>query len=631
MVIVAASFLTSRSAGFLASNLSSRQTNLILTRSSSSASALLLFGLPQRVLSSQRTITDTKTCTTKNMSTTTANNEEVKSSSEKSLEEISPSYKSLLEKLQTLTHLNRVSAVLNYDRMVFMPQSNENTSKSRGAQFSALASILHEKATDPSIGELLEASQSDLQSLLKESTEEFKWNDEKRILELAKKSYDRKVLIPASLEARRAALSSSANFAWVKARKEKDFSIFAESLEECFETAKELATVTQSNVEEKKSLYTQMLDEFEMGMDASRIDDIFGKIESALKPLIAQVIASDEKPSTSPLEGSFDISKQKELGEKIVTSMGFDLESGRIDESVHPFTSSFGPSDVRITSRFKETEWYQGLAANIHEAGHAMYEQNVGPSDLEIDSYLSMGMHESQSLFWERHVGKLSWSSVPFHLIFGDYKLCGLICNKYFNCIGLSEEFCTFLTPLLKESFGESYDFTPNDVYGAINAVSASFIRVEADELTYPLHVILRYNIERDVVEGKMDVKDIPKRWNDEMKTTFDLDVPDDSMGCLQDVHWSALAIGYFPTYLLGSATAAQLAHYCEKDIPDMYKKIENGEFSEIKKWLTDKVHRHGKRYESLDALLTDQVGEPLNPQYFIDYLTKKYKALYNL
>ncbi len=195
----------------------------------------------------------------------------------------------------------------------------------------------------------------------------------------------------------------------------------------------------------------------------------------------------------------------------------------------------------------------------------------------------------------------------------------------------MSEEFCTWITPFLKESFGDSYSHSAKDVYGAINAVKASFIRVEADELTYPLHVILRYNIEKDVVEGKMNVEDIPKRWNEEMKATFDLDVPDDAMGCLQDVHWSALAIGYFPTYLIGSATAAQLAHYCQKDNPNMYQDIAKGEFVEIKKWLNDKVHRHGKRYESLDALLTDQVGEPLNPQYFIDYLTNKYKALYNL
>jgi len=181
----------------------------------------------------------------------------------------------------------------------------------------------------------------------------------------------------------------------------------------------------------------------------------------------------------------------------------------------------------------------------------------------------------------------------------------------------------------LRDTFGDDFDYSAAEVYGAINAVEASPIRVEADELTYPLHVILRYNIERDVVEGHLSVKDIPARWNNDIKAMLGIDIENDSKGCLQDVHWSGLAIGYFPTYLIGSATAAQLAHYCEQDNPNMYEDIERGEFGRIKAWLNEKVHRHGKKYESLDSLLKDQVGEILNPQYFIDYLTKKYKTLY--
>lgn len=512
-----------------------------------------------------------------------------------SLEESSPSYKQLLKNLRTLTQLKRASAVLDYDRMVMMPQSDD-TAKQRGLQQSALASVIHEKATEPSMQELIKTSFSDLESLI-QSSDGNQYKDEHRILQLTKKSYDKKVLIPPSLEAKRAELSSAAYTIWVKAREANDFSLFADCLNDCFSTAKELASVVQ-NDEDKKSLYTEMLDEFEMGMPATRIDEIFSDIEGALKPLIAQVLASESIPSTSALEGTFDMKKQKEMNKKIITKMGFDLEHGRIDQSVHPFTMSFGPSDVRITSRFKETEWYQGLAATIHEGGHAMYEQNLGGQDLEIDEFLSMGMHESQSLFWERHVG-------------------------------MSKEFCKWLTPTLKESFGDDYNYSPEEVYAAMNAVEASPIRVEADELTYPLHVILRYNIERDVVEGRMKVEDIPKRWNNEMKDMLNVDIENDAVGCLQDVHWSGLAIGYFPTYLIGSATAAQLAFYCQKDNPNMYKDIEQGDFSKIKTWLSEKVHKHGKRYESLDLLLEDQVGEALNPQYLIDYLTRKYKDLY--
>ena len=198
--------------------------------------------------------------------------------------------------------------------------------------------------------------------------------------------------------------------------------------------------------------------------------------------------------------------------------------------------------------------------------------------------------------------------------------------------LGQSKSFCNWLTPILKDTFGESnFDHSAQDIYDSLNAAGSTPIRVEANELAYPLHIILRYNIERDVVEGRLSVKDVPKRWNDDMKKKLNIEVENDALGCLQDMHWSVLAIGYFPTYLIGSATAAQLAHYCQQDNPQMWKDIERGEFDGIKAWLNEKVHKHGKRYESLDSLLQDQVGETLNPQYFIDYLTKKYKSLYKL
>lgn len=228
-----------------------------------------------------------------------------------------------------------------------------------------------------------------------------------------------------------------------------------------------------------------------------------------------------------------------------------------------------------------------------------MYEQSLGRSALSIDQALSMGMHESQSLFWERH-------------------------------IGLSLPFWKWAIALLKEHLPE-VDATPEQVYEAINAVSQTLIRVDADELTYPLHVILRYHIERDVVEGRLDVSDIPERWKKDMKELLQIDVPDDTKGCLQDVHWCQMAIGYFPTYLLGSATAAQLAHFCKQDLPNFDELVSTGTFAPIKAWLTDKVHRHGRRYKSLDDLLEAQVGEKLNPKYFIDYLTDKYTTMYRL
>jgi len=323
-------------------------------------------------------------------------------------------------------------------------------------------------------------------------------------------------------------------------------------------------------------------------------------VKSALVPLISRVLASPSKPSEEPLEGTFDIGKQQQLSETLVKAIGYQPEKGRIDVSVHPFSSSMSASDVRITSRFREDEWYQGLAGTIHEGGHAIYEQNLEHSAVSLDAALSMGTHESQSLFWERH-------------------------------IGLSKPFWRFAHPHLPELDASFQNYTPEEVYGAVNRVSNSFIRVEADELTYPLHVILRYTIEKDVIGGKLAVGDISKRWNEDMKSLLDVDVTSDDKGVLQDVHWSALAFGYFPTYLIGAIAAAQLFHYCEKDIPDIDARIEAGDFQPIKDWLKDKVHKHGRRYESLDGMLEDQLGEPLNSKYFIEYLTAKYTDLYQL
>jgi carboxypeptidase Taq len=496
-------------------------------------------------------------------------------------------YSTVLSKLQIITQLQRVKSILSYDQLVFMPK---NASADRGAQMSALAALLHEKTTDPSLKDALQLARNEMI--------DSKDTDALRLLEIEQKKLEENERLSTDLVAKVASLESSAYTAWVTAKSNNDFASFSPILKECFDTAMEVSAAKRgdSNI----SLYTKMLDDFETGMSQDRIDEIFGEIRSAIVPLIAQVLESKHKPSTDALSGSFDIDTQKAFCEQVVTKMGYDIQAGRIDVSVHPFTMSFSPNDVRITSRYRNDGWYQGLAAMIHESGHAMYEQNLGRSATSLDTALSMGTHESQSLFWERHVG-------------------------------LSLPFWNWVTPLLKEKFPEQFDsFSAHDIYGAVNTVSPSLIRVEADELTYPLHVILRYEIEKDVIGGKLEVQDIPERWKRDMKAFLNVDVPDDGKGCLQDIHWASLAFGYFPTYLIGSATAAQLDHYCRQDLP-MDEMIEKGEFEEIKNWLTRKVHQHGKRYKSLDALLEDQVGEKLNPQYFINYLDEKYKSLYHL
>ena len=435
------------------------------------------------------------------------------------LEEHSPSYKQLLEKLRTITHLNQASSVLNYDRSVFMP-SADRSSVARGKQLAVLATIAHEKATDPQLGELIEESTKDLHEYMSTcSTTADNQQDLQtatRLLELEKKSYAKSTCIPVTLAAHKAALEASAYSAWVKAREANDFAEFAPSLRDCFDTAKQIADLQRGD-NQQIGLYSQMLDEFEMGMPAERIDVLFAEVQTALVPFIAKIRASDNAPSLDALKGKnlpfkFPIDAQKTMSQKIVKAIGFDESHGRIDVSVHPFTMSLSNADVRITSRFSESEWYQGLAGSVHEAGHAMYEQNLGDSDLGLDSALSMGVHESQSLFWERHVG-------------------------------LSKPFYKWARPILTEAFGEEFAYSAEEVYAAVNGVdfANNLIRVEADELNYPLHVILHYNIERKVVADELDVNDIPTEWNKAMKDFFDIDVPSDSKGCLQDIHWSCL------------------------------------------------------------------------------------------
>jgi carboxypeptidase Taq len=534
----------------------------------------------------------------------------VSSESEDSPVSFASSYSSLLNYYEPIIHLRYAQAVLEYDQLVFMPSKAANP---RGSQLAAMATIIHEKSTHPDLDRYIRDAERELSSAC--TTDGI--NERQIVVQLAREEYNKLVCIPATLQAKRAMLSCTAHTAWVQARSSNNFSFFAPTLQECFDVSSETAqAIMVQAIDSPSSLnasqYSVLINEYERGMTVERIDSLFSEIQSALVPFLRTVLtsASYQQQCVSDdiddlLNGPncrFPIAQQQALSQQIVTALGYDLSRGRIDVSVHPFSQSLCPADVRITSRFKDTEWYQGLAGSIHEAGHAMYEQNLvsNPESVNItlaDTYLSMGCHESQSLFWERHVS-------------------------------LSKSFWKWASPKVSEAFGMN-NIGWEQFYCAVNRVSPGLIRVTADELTYPLHVILRFQIERDLIEGELAVSDIPTRWNSGMQQLLNITVPSDSEGCLQDVHWSSLAIGYFPTYLIGSAAAAQLAFYCRRDLPDFDELIEHGNFVPIKEWLTKKVHRHGRRYSSLDSLFTDQLGEALNPKYYISYLTEKYTDIY--
>jgi carboxypeptidase Taq len=427
---------------------------------------------------------------------------------------------------------------------------------------------------------------------------------ERANVRLARKFYDRKVKVPKELIEKSSKLSSDAYHIWVDARKNNEWNKFAPFLRQWLDLRKQISQyITPSS----SNLYNTCIDEYEPGLNCERIDQIFSLVKENLIPLIQKIERAkdngrviDNKFLTSS-EGLFDVTKQEQLSRSIAAQIGFDFQSGRLDVSVHPFTISPTPGyDVRITTRYSPNEFFQGLAATIHEAGHALYEANLPSGEhanLPISNALSMGVHESQSLFWERHV---ALSKTFFKKHWGEIKH-------------------TF--PHLSDSI------TYNDMYLAANTVRPIFIRTESDEVTYPLHVILRYEIEKGLFDGSISVDELPMVWNNKMREYLGICPPTDSEGVLQDVHWTSGSFGYFPTYLLGSIMAAQLA----AKLPNFERLLEASDYKQIKNYLTEKIHKRGSVDLNADKLLEYATGEPLNPKYFIDYLTKKYSEIYQL
>mmetsp|Transcript_30226 Transcript_30226/g.82674 ORF Transcript_30226/g.82674 Transcript_30226/m.82674 type:complete len:380 (+) Transcript_30226:2-1141(+) len=376
-----------------------------------------------------------------------------------------------------------------------------------------------------------------------------------------------------------------------------------------FELKKEVATVTRPGVAEA---YDGALDAFERGMTAARLDELFSELREGLVPLLNAIMAKRKScpgfdaPHPSLVPGEvWLVEEQAALAREVAAELGYAFDNGRLDVSTHPFTGGAGPTDVRITTRFSEN-WIEGFGATVHECGHALYEQGRDVSNegagMPSSMALSMGIHESQSLLWERMVLQ-------------------------------SRAFWNYVAPKFKERFAHCADTSPEDFYKTYNRVDPGCIRVEADEVSYPLHVILRYDIERALFRGEMQVEDVPAFWNKRMKEDLGVDVADDSKGCLQDIHWSFGAVGYFPSYTLGAIAAVQIFQAYEKEIGKdvVATQISNGEFVPLREWLRAKVHERGSIPGSPDALLKEICGEPLSVKPFLAYLKQKYSALYEL
>lgn len=500
-------------------------------------------------------------------------------------------YDQLVHKLRDAAALGGISGLLGWDEMVMMPSG---AAASRSRQKAALSAVLHSKATDPELGELLDR--------LAKADDLSEW--EAACVRKASKQYVKDKALTEEFVRRESAQETRGYTEWVKARAADDFKGFAPVLKEWVELKKERAAMVDPN----GNPYDTLADDFSAGLTAARVTEIFDAVKAELIPFLAELRDKGTAPDNSWLvDGDYDVEKQTALCFDIAKELGFDLDKGLLNVSVHPFTGGCGPEDVRMTTRYKQSDVTEGLTGTIHETGHALYEQGRNMADyamdLPVNEAAGMAIHESQSLLWERMVA-------------------------------LSMPFAEYLQPKLREKFPDAVgDRSAEDLYRAMNVVKMNnLIRVEADEVTYPMHIICRFEIERDLIEGTMAVEDVPAVWAAKMKEYLGVDVPGDAQGVLQDIHWNGMgAFAYFPTYTLGAMAATQIFETAKEQLPDLDADIRAGNFKPLREWLRENVHELGSLYETADDLLVKVTGKPLDPSIFVSYLKSKYWTIYNL
>lgn len=475
-------------------------------------------------------------------------------------------------------------SVLNWDQEVFMP---EKGAQQRAQQISTLSGIAHELSTDKSYGKLLLNLKND--STLNK-TEQLNINE-------SLKNFERNNKYSTEFVQQMSKAISEAFIAWQAAKQKNDFSIFAPKLKTLVKLKREECELLGY----KNHPYNAQLDLYEPGATVADLDVLFKDVKNELVPFV-QEIAKAKQNEDGLMYNCYEKTKQLKFTEDLLEQMGYDFKAGRQDISSHPFTTNFGSLDVRVTTRVDENNLNEIIWSSIHEGGHALYEQGLLAENygLPAGSYLSLGIHESQSRLWENNVGR-------------------------------SIGYWTFNFKKLQEIFPENLkNYKPIDFYKAMNIVKPSLIRTNADELTYHFHVLIRYEIEKELIAGNIEVEELPAIWNKKYKDYLNIDVPSDSKGVLQDIHWSHGSFGYFPTYSIGSFYAAQFFNQAKKEMPSLEKDIENGNLIPLLNWLREKIHIHGRLFAAND-LCEKITGEKLNFKYFLEYAKIKYSNLYNL
>jgi carboxypeptidase Taq len=500
------------------------------------------------------------------------------------------SYAELVRRSKELGVLNSCAGVLAWDQQTYMPAKGAGL---RGEQMAFLASLAHQKITDPKVGELLAAVEGS--DLVEAPDAEAAAN-----VREWRRAFDRATKIPPALVEELARVTTAGQQAWQEAKVKNDFPHFRPHLEKIVELKRQEADA----VGFKDHRYNALVDEFEPGTSVAELKTLFADLTRELVPLIRKIGESSKRPDRGVLERDYPVDRQKLFAESAAVAFGFDFASGRLDTTAHPFCSGFGPGDCRITTRFNPRFFSESFFGVLHETGHALYEQNL-PADhfgTPLGAACSYGIHESQSRLWENQVGR-------------------------------GRPFWDHFFPRLRQAFPAALADVPLDgFYFAINDVRPSLIRVEADEATYNLHIALRFELELALLSGDLAVADLPEAWNRRVTDMLGLKVPDDARGCLQDIHWSFGGIGYFPTYTLGNLFAAQFMAAANRDLgaDSLGDDFRRGEFGRLREWLVKNIHRHGQHYRAND-LCRRATGAPLSPKPFVTYLKEKFGALFNI
>ncbi len=489
--------------------------------------------------------------------------------------------------------LSHSSSLLGWDQETYMPEAALDE---RAQQQALLARLMHERLAGDEMARCLdELGASPARPF---GTQQLSWADQ-RLLRSLGRSHRRAACLNADFVSQLSVAASLGQANWIKARHANDFAHFAPYLSKLIELKRQEASLVGGGAE----AYDALLDEYEPGMGAAEIATVFSKMREQLVPLVAAIGQKSSSPAYAfdALAGkNFLQAGQEQLGRAILAAMHYPTDSGRLDVSAHPFTTTVGRKDVRITTRYDQKNFFAGISSIVHEAGHALYELGVHPDlHLMLSNGCSLGIHESQSRLWE-------------------------------NMVGRSRAFWGHFLPQLQNFLPETAGLSLQEIYQAANRVKASFIRVDADEVTYSLHVMLRFELELGIMRGELEVKDLSEAWREKSRQLLGIVPPTDSQGVLQDIHWSMGSIGYFPTYALGNLYAAMFYQQASYDIPDLEAQVGQGQFLPLKNWLCSKIHQPGAAV--LPSELVQEVcGVRLDHQPFMNYLNRKYTQLYDL